>query len=306
MRAGKARKPDLAGAAPHELKDRGKRGAQKTGIWLLEHDLRPEVVVSSPRQFAKVTAEKLLKAAGWSAGAIQQDIRLSSDTHVDILAALAELPDSSPPVLAVAHKAGVGAALRHLLGSAPTDLPTGILIHLRLPDDWTSLPPGSGQLLDVVKTRDLPDGFPFPGPGGNERRKRPAYYYSQSAVLPYRRHADGFEILLISSSKRTHWVIPKGIHEPGLSATESAAKEAFEEAGIEGNVGPQCIGTFYQHKWGATCSVAVYPMEVTRVIDQRDWQESHRMRCWLQVNEAKQLLSGNPKLSEIVSGFQPV
>jgi 8-oxo-dGTP pyrophosphatase MutT (NUDIX family) len=42
------------------------------------------------------------------------------------------------------------------------------------------------------------------------------------------------EVLLIGSSKGTHWVIPKGIHEPGLSATESASHEALEEAGVKG------------------------------------------------------------------------
>ena len=40
------------------LKDRGKRGAQRVGVWLLQQGLLPDHVVSSPAERAIVTAEK--------------------------------------------------------------------------------------------------------------------------------------------------------------------------------------------------------------------------------------------------------
>lgn len=301
MRAGKAQTADSGGKDLRELTNKGKRRAQKTGIWLLEHALRPGVAASAPEDHVRTTTAKLLKAAGWSARDILPDDRLSTPETEENLAALAALPETARPTMVVCRKAAFAGFLRHLLGCVPEKLTPGILFHLKLPEDWSSLPGKSAQLLDVVRPGDLPDGFPYPGIGGTERRKRPAYYYRQSGVIPYRLEPDGLEVLLIGSSKNTHWVIPKGIHEPGLSATESASQEALEEAGIRGVVGSSCIGTFHAWKWGAQCRVDVFPMEVTQEIDEADWEESHRSRRWLSVEEAKERLHDNPELSAIVS-----
>jgi phosphohistidine phosphatase len=123
--------------------------------------------------------------------------------------------------------------------------------------------------------------FPFPDENGTEMRDRPAYYYSQSSVIPYRVNDGKLEILVVMSSKRKHWVLPKGISEPALSLQESAAKEALEEAGIEGEVAEKAIGSYTYEKWGAQCTVNVYPMRVTRELPEKQWRESHRGREWL-------------------------
>jgi phosphohistidine phosphatase len=94
------------------------------------------------------------------------------------------------------------------------------------------------------------------------------------------------EILVIASSKKNHLVVPKGIQEPGLSPQASAAQEALEEAGIEGEVADAALGSYTCEKWGATCTVAVYPMKVTRVIAEEDWEESHRGRQWMTPGKA--------------------
>ncbi|MES9976090.1 MAG: histidine phosphatase family protein, partial [Candidatus Thiodiazotropha sp.] len=44
------------------LKDRGKRGAQRMGVWLLQQQLQPDYVISSPAERAIVTAQKTVKA----------------------------------------------------------------------------------------------------------------------------------------------------------------------------------------------------------------------------------------------------
>ena len=103
--------------------------------------------------------------------------------------------------------------------------------------------------------------------------ERPEYYYTQSAVIPFRRHGE-LEILMITSRKKKRWVLPKGIVEPELSPPDSAAKEALEEAGIEGAVSPDSIGTYRYDKWGGTCTVDVFTMEVEAILDV--WLESYR------------------------------
>ena len=113
---------------------------------------------------------------------------------------------------------------------------------------------------------------------------RPDWYYTQSAVIPYRRRAGEIEVLLITSRKRKRWVLPKGIVEPKLSAAASAAKEALEEAGIRGHVAAEAVGRYEYRKWGGTCAVEVFTMEVAEVLDR--WPEGFRDRQWLAPREA--------------------
>ncbi|UXN74919.1 hypothetical protein N8D56_08005 [Devosia sp. A8/3-2] len=52
------------------------------------------------------------------------------------------------------------------------------------------------------------------------------------------------EILLVTSRTSRHWLLPKGWLVRGKSAMESAEIEAFEEAGVQGKIRNQPIGTF--------------------------------------------------------------
>ena len=109
--------------------------------------------------------------------------------------------------------------------------------------------------------------------------------YNQSGVVPFRWGKDGVEILLITSRSGKRWVIPKGIVEPELSPQESAQKEAFEEAGITGNIINTTIGKYTYKKWGGTCTVQVFLLEVEKICD--EWPEDFfRTREWISVKEA--------------------
>ena len=66
----------------------------------------------------------------------------------------------------------------------------------------------------------------------------------QYGVIPFRKGSDGIEILLITSRETRRWVVPRGNPIDGLSAPESAAQEAFEEAGILGEVEALPIGSY--------------------------------------------------------------
>jgi phosphohistidine phosphatase len=119
----------------------------------------------------------------------------------------------------------------------------------------------------------------------SKRALYPAWIYRQSAVLPYRRHGEDLEVLLITSRRGKRWILPKGIVEPGLTAGASAAKEALEEAGVAGDPAEAPLGSYRYRKWGGTCDVEVYPFRVWTEMD--DWAESGmRRRRWLSLSEA--------------------
>ncbi|MFE1746379.1 NUDIX hydrolase [Coleofasciculus sp. H7-2] len=106
-----------------------------------------------------------------------------------------------------------------------------------------------------------------------------------SAIIPYRIKDGKIEVLLITSSTGKRWVIPKGMIEPFMTPQASAAKEAWEEAGIVGQVLPTSVGTYEYQKWGGTCRVEVFLMQVETVLEV--WPEaSVRKRQWVSVKQA--------------------
>jgi phosphohistidine phosphatase len=274
------------------LKDRGKRAAQRIGVWLLQQRLQPDLVISSPAERAIVTAQKAIKAMGGDAGAIIEDRRIYAANVEELLQVLSELPADAGRVMLVGHNPGLEMLTEFLHGERiplPSDgklIPTATLARIGMPDDWRGLKAGDARLLSIVRPSEMDRKFPFPDESGTEMRDRPAYYYRQSSVIPYRIRDDRVEIMVVMSSKRKHWVLPKGISEPALSLQASAAKEALEEAGIEGEVAEQPIGVYTYQKWGAECSVHVFPMRVTRELSEKEWEENHRGREWLAAKQA--------------------
>jgi len=278
------------------LKDRGKRGAQRIGVWLLQQKLIPDLVIASPAERALVTAEKCCKVMGIPASRIRQDNRIYLAEPGRLMEVLADCPEEAHRVMLVGHNPGLEMLLKYLADEPPPTppdgklLPTATLARLQIPGTWKSLDQGQARLTQLLRGSSLPKKFPFPAPDGEEGRDRPAYYYTQSSVIPYRVNENGVEILIVRSSQDKHWVIPKGIADPGLSLQESAGKEAWEEAGVEGRVLEEPIGSYSYPKWGATCTVTVYPMEVSRQLTQAEWEEDHRGREWVSAKQAATML----------------
>ena len=123
----------------------------------------------------------------------------------------------------------------------------------------------------------------------------------QVGAIPYR-IVDGHVVFLLVTSRRTgRWIYPKGAVIEGMTAQESAACEALEEAGVEGQIWPEPIGSYDTVKVkGMTRTplrVTLYPLEVKTQLD--PWKEAgQRHRHWALLPEAKRLLS-EPRLVEI-------
>ena len=124
----------------------------------------------------------------------------------------------------------------------------------------------------------------------------------QSGVLAYRTNKAGKRrILLIGRGKASRWGIPKGKAEPGLSLAENAAKEAFEEAGVIGQVAARTAGKFCAKKRvrdaEITIEVWVYLLKVTQTA--HSWPEKDKRRTkWVSCLKAAELLQ-EPFLKEL-------
>lgn len=127
---------------------------------------------------------------------------------------------------------------------------------------------------------------------------KPAIFFKQSGVIPYRIKDGKIQVLLITSSTGKRWVIPKGTIEPFMTPQDSAAKEAWEEAGIVGIVVPNLMGTYEYQKLGATWQVEVFLMQVETVLE--DWPEAKvRQRQWVSVKQAVKRVQ-EPELKRIL------
>jgi 8-oxo-dGTP pyrophosphatase MutT (NUDIX family) len=107
----------------------------------------------------------------------------------------------------------------------------------------------------------------------------------QCAVIPVRRKRHGKQILLLTSRETGRWIIPKGWPMRHRSPAEAALREAYEEAGLKGEVVEPAIGRYTYRKIGKhgaarRISVEVFLMRVHRQL--RNWPEKQeRSFQWL-------------------------
>lgn len=127
----------------------------------------------------------------------------------------------------------------------------------------------------------------------------------QSATLPFVSLADGIRVLLITSRRRKRWIVPKGWPHKNLSLAESAAREAYEEAGVLGPVQLEPIGTYIYDKdmggYTVPCHVFVYPLMVRQ--HALTWEEQGKRKLrWLPLGDAAGQVDDSG-LAELLHGF---
>lgn len=103
------------------------------------------------------------------------------------------------------------------------------------------------------------------------------------------------QVLLITSRGTGRWVIPKGWPMEGHSLPGAAAREAWEEAGVEGRIIHEEIGRYGYDKeqdsgFAVPVEVAVFPLHVEKC--RQDFPESEqRERRWFTPDEAVPLVA---------------
>ena len=142
----------------------------------------------------------------------------------------------------------------------------------------------------------------------SHRKKAKMAVRMQYGVLPYRfSQYAALEILLVTTRGTKRWIVPKGWPIKGLSPVKSAAREAFEEAGVTGRIGAKSIGFFAYDKLvdeaggTTTCEVKIYPLLVKR--QSHVWPESHqRTTQWVEPSRAIAMIK-EAGLKKIVATF---
>lgn len=132
----------------------------------------------------------------------------------------------------------------------------------------------------------------------------------QYAALPYRVTPEGgIEVLLVTSLETKRWIIPKGWPMKGRSPGATAAREAYEEAGVEGDVDQTSFGEFAYDKRlkdGSVmrCRVEVFAMQVARQRP-RFPEKGRRQVRWFGLEEAANI-TGEPGLLPLLGRLREV
>jgi 8-oxo-dGTP pyrophosphatase MutT (NUDIX family) len=115
--------------------------------------------------------------------------------------------------------------------------------------------------------------------------KKKARTYKQYAALPYTVRDGKLLVMLVTSRETGRWVIPKGWPEKNMAGFQVAAMEAFEEAGLIGEVAIKSFASFvYSKRLSESkrkrCRVEVFLFAVHQELD--DWLEKgQRRRKWM-------------------------
>jgi 8-oxo-dGTP pyrophosphatase MutT (NUDIX family) len=112
------------------------------------------------------------------------------------------------------------------------------------------------------------------------------------------------KVLLLTSRGTRRWVIPKGWPIQKLSPADTAAREAYEEAGIKGKIlrgAP--IGRYRYRKADKAelgkITVQVFLMEVKRQLS--EWPEQAERKCrWVRPDRAAEMVA-EPELALLLA-----
>lgn len=137
------------------LNKRGKRDAPRLGTWLREQDLVPDVILSSPAQRARKTAQAVSENSGYP-GEIEVVADFYPGDPEAFTASLAALPDQIENVMIVAHNPGLEELLYELCGES-AHLPTAALAEVALPvESWRELEDEvEGRLVNLWRVKEL-------------------------------------------------------------------------------------------------------------------------------------------------------
>ena len=128
----------------------------------------------------------------------------------------------------------------------------------------------------------------------------------QYGAICWRMHRGKVEVLLITSRDTGRWVIPKGWPMDKRSPSEAARQEAWEEAGVRGEIADTAIGLFnyvklLSPKRSCECAVQVFALRVSELVDKFP-ERKERRRKWFAAEKAARKVN-EPQLRQVLMGL---
>jgi phosphohistidine phosphatase len=149
--------PDLADF-DRPLNGRGVQAAPFMGSVIEKEGLSPDLILSSPAERAKTTAE-LVKKGGQLSADIRFEDRIYEASPQTLLQIASSVDADLDSVMFVGHNPGIEGFIRLLTG-VHEPMPTAALavIDLRI-ESWNQIAAGCGKLIQVIRPKDRLKSF---------------------------------------------------------------------------------------------------------------------------------------------------
>ena len=136
------------------LNERGNSDAKLMGGVIRKRRIQPDLIVASPAERVRQTADLTLKAARLKVG-LTFDKRIYEASALGLFKVLMDIDDTSNTVMLIGHNPGLEDLLERLTGEAIT-LPTAALAAAELNiEHWTEVRTGAGKLTLRVTPKEL-------------------------------------------------------------------------------------------------------------------------------------------------------
>lgn len=123
--------------------------------------------------------------------------------------------------------------------------------------------------------------------GAAQLASRPSNTERQVAAVCYRRKAEEIEFLLVNTSAGK-WTFPKGGVGWGTSPREAALQEAWEEAGVSGEIHKAAFTSYLHERGDDAVLINAFLLSVQRTVDPI---ETFRNPRWFSPERAKKRLA---------------
>ncbi len=110
---------------------------------------------------------------------------------------------------------------------------------------------------------------------------------TELGALAFSRKGKRLRLILVTTKKTQRWICPKGQPEKGVDDHDVAVMEAFEEAGVTGEVMPEISREYVSHSGKR---IRLFPLLVEKI--HKQWPEKRqRRRCVCSLRQALGLIS---------------
>ncbi len=142
------------------LAGRGRKDCGRMGQWLLEQNLVPDLMISSPAVRARETSIRLCRKIPYDAERIQWEDAIYDANLSTLMGLLAAAPEDAHAVMLVGHFEALSAMILRLgdwsdIPANPKIIPTGAIARFEIDGPWSDIGKCHSRLLSITAPREL-------------------------------------------------------------------------------------------------------------------------------------------------------
>jgi len=143
------------------LTDKGQQSVKRVAIYMLQNNLVPDFILSSPAQRAIHTSSIICDSLGLKSDAIHTDSQIYNARYEELLTVIAQCPQQSRRVLLVGHNPSLEELVEFLCvkptgsGNNLIHLSPSTLVQLETNNDWGELHSSCVNLLSLTHSKNL-------------------------------------------------------------------------------------------------------------------------------------------------------